>query len=107
MGRRQNASPLRNKFIKSRRVPVEFPYGAARYVCPVGSTWSARAILLGPPGKETQMSTIKRLIAQEDGSEIMEYALILGLIAVATIAAIAMVGTKILTRWNSVSGASF
>ena len=53
------------------------------------------------------MSTIKRLIAQEDGSEIMEYALILGLIAVATIAAIAMVGTKILTRWNSVSGASF
>lgn len=50
---------------------------------------------------------IGRLMSEEHGSEVMEYALILGLIAVATIAAIAMVGTKILGRWNSVSGASF
>jgi len=49
---------------------------------------------------------LARLAREEDGSEILEYALILGLLAVATIAAIAAIGTKVLARWNSISGAS-
>jgi Flp pilus assembly pilin Flp len=56
------------------------------------------------------MFTVKKLIGrlalEDKGSEVLEYALILGLIVVATIAAVTLVGTKVLARWNSVSGAS-
>jgi Flp pilus assembly pilin Flp len=56
------------------------------------------------------MFTVKKLIGrlalEDNGGEVLEYALILGLIAVATIAAITTIGTKVLARWNSVSGAS-
>jgi Flp pilus assembly pilin Flp len=50
---------------------------------------------------------LPRLAREEDGAEVIEYALILGLIVVATLAAISSVGTQILARWNSISGASF
>jgi len=49
---------------------------------------------------------LSRLAREENGTEVMEYALILGLIVVATITAVALVGTKVLARWNSVSGSS-
>jgi Flp pilus assembly pilin Flp len=48
-----------------------------------------------------------RLVKEEQGGEVLEYALIAGLIVVAAIAAISVVGTKVLARWNSLSGASF
>ena len=50
---------------------------------------------------------MSRLIVEEQGGEVLEYALIAGLIVVAAIAAIGVVGTKVLARWNSLSGASW
>jgi Flp pilus assembly pilin Flp len=45
-------------------------------------------------------------LADESASEVLEYALILGLISVAVIAAASVIGTKVLARWNSISGSS-
>ena len=45
---------------------------------------------------------LKRLAGDETGGEVIEYALILGLIIVAAIAIIGTVGTKVLARWTSV-----
>jgi len=42
-----------------------------------------------------------RLIREEQGGEVLEYALIAGLIVVAAIAVIGSVGTKVLARWTS------
>lgn len=44
-----------------------------------------------------------RAMRDEDGGEVIEYALILGLIIVAAIAVIGSVGTKVLARWTSVN----
>lgn len=46
---------------------------------------------------------IGRLVKDEDGGEIIEYALILGLIVVTAIVVIGSVGTKVLGRWTSVN----
>ncbi len=46
---------------------------------------------------------VQRLIRDEQGGEVIEYALILGLIIVICIAAIATIGTKVLARWGSVN----
>ncbi len=47
--------------------------------------------------------TLKRFLSDERGAEVMEYALILGLIVVGAIAIIGTVGTKVLGRWTSVN----
>jgi len=56
---------------------------------------------------ETVMKAIKNLVAKlvrdEQGGEVLEYALIAGLIVVAAIAVIGSVGTKVLARWNSLN----
>jgi Flp pilus assembly pilin Flp len=44
-----------------------------------------------------------RLINDEQGGEVLEYALIAGLIVVAAIAVIGAVGTKVLARWTSMN----
>jgi Flp pilus assembly pilin Flp len=45
-----------------------------------------------------------RSLARDDrGGEVLEYALILGLIIVAAIAVIGTFGTRVLARWTSVS----
>jgi len=44
---------------------------------------------------------IGRLLKDERGGEVLEYALIAGLIIVAAIAAITAVGNKVLARWTS------
>jgi Flp pilus assembly pilin Flp len=46
---------------------------------------------------------LKRLIIDEDGGEVLEYALIVGLIVVAAIAAITSVGGKVLATWTSLN----
>jgi Flp pilus assembly pilin Flp len=46
---------------------------------------------------------LKKLVADENGGEILEYALIAGLIVVAAIAVITAVGGKVLARWNSLN----
>ena len=45
---------------------------------------------------------IRKLLADERGGEVIEYALVLGLIIVAAIAIIGVVGTKVVGRWTSV-----
>jgi len=42
-----------------------------------------------------------RFLTDESGGEVLEYALIAGLIVVAAIATIAAVGGKVLAYWNS------
>ena len=46
-------------------------------------------------------SLIRALLKDEQGGEVLEYALIAGLIVVASIAAISAVGNKVLARWTS------
>jgi Flp pilus assembly pilin Flp len=46
---------------------------------------------------------IAKLIRDESGGEVLEYALIVGLIVVAAIAAITSVGGKVLARWTSLN----
>ncbi len=46
-------------------------------------------------------SLLNKLVKDEQGGEVLEYALIAGLIVVAAIAVIGSVGTKVLARWNS------
>jgi pilus assembly protein Flp/PilA len=46
---------------------------------------------------------LTKLLKDEQGGEVLEYALIAGLIVVAAIAVIGTVGTKVLARWTSVS----
>ena len=46
---------------------------------------------------------IAKLVREEQGGEVLEYALVAGLIVVAAIAVIGAVGTKVLARWNSLN----
>jgi pilus assembly protein Flp/PilA len=48
-------------------------------------------------------SIVSKLVKNEDGGEVLEYALIAGLIVVAAIAVISSVGTKVLGRWTSLN----
>jgi Flp pilus assembly pilin Flp len=43
------------------------------------------------------------LIKDEQGGEVLEYALVGGLIVIAAIAVIGAVGTKVLARWQSIN----
>jgi Flp pilus assembly pilin Flp len=43
------------------------------------------------------------LVRDETGGEVLEYALVAGLIVIAAIATIASVGGKVLARWNSLN----
>jgi Flp pilus assembly pilin Flp len=45
---------------------------------------------------------LKKLIKDEQGGEVLEYALIAGLIVVAAIAVITTVGEKVVARWEDV-----
>ena len=47
--------------------------------------------------------TLIRFVRDEDGAEILEWALVAGLIAIAVIAVVASYGTKVLARWNTVN----
>jgi pilus assembly protein Flp/PilA len=55
-------------------------------------------------GEEIVMKNLfKNLLADDRGGEVLEYALIAGLIVVAAIAVIGAVGTKVLARWTSLN----
>jgi Flp pilus assembly pilin Flp len=45
----------------------------------------------------------RRLACDESGGEVIEYAVILGLVSVAAIAVIGSFGTKVLARWSSIN----
>lgn len=51
----------------------------------------------------TMLNNMRRLARDEQGGEVIEYALILGLIVVAAIVTISAVGDKVLARWTSVN----
>jgi pilus assembly protein Flp/PilA len=46
---------------------------------------------------------LKRLARDEGGGEVIEYALVLGLVIVVAIAVITAFGGKVLARWQSVN----
>lgn len=48
------------------------------------------------------LEIIRGCVTDETGGEVIEYALILGLIAVACIAVIGTFGTKVVARWTNV-----
>ena len=48
-------------------------------------------------------SLLKKLWSDENGGEVLEYALIAGLIVVAAIAIIGSVGGKVVARWTSLN----
>ncbi len=48
-------------------------------------------------------NAFSELVRDENGGEVLEYALIAGLIIVAAIASISTVGTKVLARWTSLN----
>jgi pilus assembly protein Flp/PilA len=49
------------------------------------------------------MNLFHRLVGDESGGEVLEYALIAGLIVVAAISVIASVGSGVVTTWNSLN----
>jgi Flp pilus assembly pilin Flp len=51
------------------------------------------------------VKNLRKLARDERGGEVMEYALILGLIVVAAAAVITTVGSKVLANWKSVKKA--
>ena len=51
----------------------------------------------------TYRNVLSKLVRDERGGEVLEYALVAGLIVVAAIAVIGSVGTKVLARWNSLN----
>jgi Flp pilus assembly pilin Flp len=52
---------------------------------------------------KTITNTLVKVLKDEQGGEVLEYALIAGLIVVAAIAVIGSVGTKVLARWSSLN----
>ena len=46
---------------------------------------------------------LAKLVKDETGGEVLEYALIAGLIVVAAIAVIGTVGSKVVAKWTSVA----
>ena len=50
-----------------------------------------------------RQSAWKRLVAGDEGGEVLEYSLIVGLIVLAAISMIKSVGTKVLARWTSLN----
>jgi pilus assembly protein Flp/PilA len=52
---------------------------------------------------KTFTKLLSRLARDEQGGEVLEYALVAGLIVVAAIAVIGSVGTKVLARWTSLN----
>ena len=47
------------------------------------------------------MKNLKKFLRDEAGGEVLEYALIAGLIVVGAIVAITSVGSKVFAKWNS------
>jgi pilus assembly protein Flp/PilA len=73
--------------------------------CGAQSIWATRhlgAILIPLDGRKIMRKLIGRLVKDEQGGEVLEYALIAGLIVVAAIAVITSVGGKVLAKWTAV-----
>ena len=51
------------------------------------------------------LGALRTLLVDERGGEVVEWALVAGLVVIAAIAVVGAVGTKVLARWNSVNDA--
>jgi Flp pilus assembly pilin Flp len=51
----------------------------------------------------SKLAFILKLMADERGGEVLEYAIVSGLITVAAIGVVGKVGTKVLARWGSLN----
>ena len=51
---------------------------------------------------KTTLRLFSKLVRDEQGGEVLEYALIAGLIVIAAIAAITTVGNHVFARWTSI-----
>ena len=49
------------------------------------------------------ISNFKHLLRDESGGEVLEYALVAGLIIIAAISLIGQVGAKVLAKWTSLN----
>lgn len=52
--------------------------------------------------RRASLRLVRRVLREDRGGEVLEYALIAGLIVVGAISTIACVGDKVLARWNTV-----
>jgi pilus assembly protein Flp/PilA len=50
------------------------------------------------------MNLINRFVTEDNGAETVEYALVLGLLAIASVVAITALGTEVSTMFNTVKG---
>ena len=78
-------------------------------VCPIFQDASIGATQLKPRPRRADVSRMKtatkflaKLARDDRGGEVLEYALVAGLIVIAAIAVIGSVGTKVLARWTSI-----
>jgi len=53
--------------------------------------------------KRATIRLMTRVLRDEEGGEVLEYAIVAGLIVVGAIGAIGCVGTKVLAKWNSIN----
>ena len=51
------------------------------------------------------MNAVKNFIKQEDGQDLVEYALLAALLSIVSIAALKALGPKIAATWNTIEGA--
>jgi Flp pilus assembly pilin Flp len=57
--------------------------------------------------KKAMKKIVSNLVTDEQGGEVLEYALIAGLIVVASVATIVLVGGKVAAKWTALSGAAW
>jgi pilus assembly protein Flp/PilA len=67
-------------------------------ICPI-----RLVVQFNPLSGVLMKNLVAKLVRDESGGEVLEYALIVGLIVVAAIAAITSVGGKVLARWTSLN----
>ena len=60
----------------------------------------AQTLESGDPRERTNMNFATRLIRDEHGQDLAEYAIALAVITIAVIAAVQLVGTNVMTLWN-------
>lgn len=53
-----------------------------------------------PEGRENMLTIMKKLVRDESGQDLAEYAIALAVITLAVIAAVQLVGTRVTTLWN-------
>jgi Flp pilus assembly pilin Flp len=51
-------------------------------------------------------SVLRRLCRDESGTEVIEYAIVCGLVIVVAIAVIKSTGTKVLARWQTINSST-